>query len=165
MDTYQIDELIETVIKTAGEDYSINILVELFRNTEKALREAEVTIKELQNNLLWQSEELKARNEELSAYSSLLQKQNSKLIEANKLIAVKAAAEAVAETEKRKANELHALNQQLRAKEQALLSSQSNLGKKIMELERMNKFMINRELKMMELKEKIKELESELQFP
>ncbi len=97
-----------------------------------------------------------------------------------------AAGEATVAAEKKKAKELEALNQQLRAseqqlrtseqqlkaanqqleaKEQALQKSQTQLMEKLAEVERFNKLMVGRELKMIELKEEINSLLEEMGKP
>jgi methyl-accepting chemotaxis protein len=83
-----------------------------------------------------------------------------------------AAVKAAADIEKKKAEELHAANQQLRAseqqmkaanqqlaaKEEALRGSQDELKKKVSDLERFNKLMVGRELDMVKLKEEVNSL-------
>jgi uncharacterized protein (DUF2132 family) len=97
-----------------------------------------------------------------------------------------AAAEATVAAEKKKAEELEALNQQLRAseqqlrtseqqlkaanqqleaKEQALQKSQTELKEKLAEVERFNKVMVGRELTMIKLKEEINSLLEEMGKP
>jgi GAF domain-containing protein len=97
-----------------------------------------------------------------------------------------AAAEAVAATEKKKAEELQALNQQLRAseqqlraseqqlrasnqqleaKEQALQESQTQLMEKLVQVERFNKVMVGRELTMVKLKQEVNSLLEEMGKP
>jgi len=97
-----------------------------------------------------------------------------------------AAAEATAAAEKKKAEELEALNQQLRAseqqlrtseqqlkaanqkleaKEQALQESQTQLMEKLAQVERFNKAMVGRELTMIKLKEEINSLLEEMGKP
>ena len=97
-----------------------------------------------------------------------------------------AAGEATVAAEKKKAEELEALNQQLRAseqqlrtseqqlkaanqqleaKEQALQESQTQLMEKLAEVERFNKMMVGRELTMIKLKEEIKSLLEEMGKP
>jgi transcriptional regulator with GAF, ATPase, and Fis domain len=94
-----------------------------------------------------------------------------------------AAGEATVAAEKKKAEELEALNQQLRAseqqlrtseqqlkganqqleaKEQALQKSQTELKEKLAEVERFNKAMVGRELTMIKLKEEINSLLEEM---
>ncbi len=97
-----------------------------------------------------------------------------------------AAGEATVAAEKKKAEELEALNQQLRAseqqlrtseqqlkaanqqleaKEQALQKSQTQLMEKLAQVERFNKIMVGRELKMIKLKEEINSLLEEMGKP
>lgn len=55
--------------------------------------------------------------------------------------------------------ELDIINQQLKAANQQLAASENKLQNKILELEKFNKLTVDRELKMVELKEKIARLE------
>lgn len=61
----------------------------------------------------------------------------------------------------RDARKLNQLFDSLKLKTQELEKSKIDLEKNVMELQRMNDFMVNRELKMIELKKKIEELENE----
>lgn len=108
------------------------------------LNEKELKAKKTEDDYLWLSEELKARNEEYENYSKLLQMQNIELMEQQ---------------------QLKSYVQQLRASEQQLKAAEATLQSKVIELERFNKIMMGREMKMMELKNEVNSLLEKLGEP
>lgn len=83
------------------------------------------------------------------------------IFEHQKKIAIKTALTSI-DSEKKRAEELDVLNQYLETQKQTLLNTQRELDKKILDLERVNKIMINRELNMIKLKEEINSYLAEL---
>jgi septal ring factor EnvC (AmiA/AmiB activator) len=76
------------------------------------------------------------------------------------------------ENEKKKADEVRALNQQLAANEEQLkatnhhlLANQEALQAKMKELDKMNKFMVDREMRIIEMKKEVNKLCKELGRP
>ncbi len=97
-----VDEMIEAVARAVSGDYAtrfalsgedhqldelakgVNRLIARLQEEEQEGEEAQEKLKQIADDLFWQSEELKARNEEFEAYSELLLQQKNELAERSK---------------------------------------------------------------------------------
>ncbi|MCX6233313.1 MAG: HAMP domain-containing protein [Bacteroidetes bacterium] len=145
----RINEIIETVIKVARGDYSVQLELSDKNDDIDSLA---IGFNMMIDDIKEKTEEIQAANQQLRASEQQLKAANQQL-RASEQHLVAANQQLTA-----KEQQLRAANQQLMAKEQGLRASQDALMSKVGDLERANRLMVGRELQMIALKGEVNSL-------